>query len=114
MTRVTCTLCNGQGTIDIETAEGAMEHGQRIILQEAASRCLDVKAMLSPSRRHDLAAGRRAAAVRMRTETNLHFKQIGLLLGRRDHSTVINMVRPKRQGRNGAKPSALATPSHAE
>ena len=59
--KVTCTLCNGTGHIEIETAEGGMEHGQQLIALVAESHCLTVKEMLSPSRRRDLAAADEAA-----------------------------------------------------
>lgn len=89
---VECAVCRGTGRLDTLTTQDVLERG-RVIIEEVANRHgLSVAEMIGPSRQLRLVKARQSAVKRLRGETTLTLKAIGMLLGHRDHSTVLNAL----------------------
>ena len=93
VSEINCAVCGGTGRIQTITTADVMRAGKEILEETAVKYRLSIEAMVGPSRHKTLVAARREAAERMRDETSLTLKAIGLLIGRRDHSTIVNLLR---------------------
>ena len=85
----TCQWCSIAG-------DDELERGRQIIAEVAQEHVVSVAALVGPSRRATIVAARACAIWRMRKEENLALKQIGLLLGNRDHSTILHHLTARR------------------
>ena len=98
-----CISCNSRkGSRTPEAWRAAGIHSQRveemlkpgeILEQVVRARGLKVAALRSPARTTFLVEARAEAAWRLRAECGLSLKQIGSLLGGRDHSTIIHLLK---------------------
>ena len=70
---------------------------ESIIAEIAARYGVSVTELKGRSRKREVAEARKWAAIILREYTDLPLKAIGLLLGGRHHSTVHNMLYPKRR-----------------
>jgi hypothetical protein len=64
--------------------------GTDILREVAEKHGLEVRDLLGPWRKLEIARARHEAVYRMREETSLSFPAIGRLMGGRDHTTAIN------------------------
>ena len=94
MTAERCKHCNGTGVIEITPHD---EHIRRILAETAEDFQITEAELCSTSRRRYLVEARRYAATEMR-KAGLQFKEIGFALGRRDHSTIVNLLNGKARG----------------
>lgn len=94
MTEIVCPFCAGQGKVrqsrtmlvkDIPLIE-------RIIIQAAAREGVSPKNVVGPTRVPEFCRARNEAAWRLRKEVGLTLKEIGYLLGGRDHSTILHSI----------------------
>lgn len=89
---VDCPVCRGTGRLDTLTTPDVLERGRAIIEEVANGHGLSVAEMIGPSRQVRLVRARQAAVKRLREETTLTLKAIGMMLGHRDHSTILNSL----------------------
>ena len=80
---------------DVYDAPKEFVGADQIIRQVCNKHRVSLDDMKTPCRKAEFVAARREAASRLRAEAGLSIPQIGLLLGGRDHSTVINLLRSK-------------------
>lgn len=66
-----------------------LSQGRQIIVECAVEHGVTYADIVGPSRQHDFVAARSCSIRRLRAELGLPLKTIGLLLGYRDHSTII-------------------------
>lgn len=69
----------------------------RILQETAQEQGTSVKRMISGRKFAHLVKARMVAAKRLRKETDLGLKAIGMVLGGRDHSTVIHAIGTRRE-----------------
>lgn len=93
ITEVACAVCEGTGMLQVLATQDVLIHGKEILEEVAKWHGLSVAEVVGPSRTAVLMRARIHAAKRLRRETSLTLKAIGLLLGRRDHSTILNLLR---------------------
>ena len=98
----TCPLCRGAG--EFQTSHEMDLIGIEItplvigiIKTEAERAGIKVGDIIGQSHVHRVAKARFRVACRMRDELDMTFKAIGIYLGNRDHSTIINEINQARR-----------------
>lgn len=86
-------MCQGTGRFETASSQEDLDRGQRIVEETANLYGTTVERMRARSRQTLLVDARRTAARLMRDTTDLPLSSIGHLLGGRDHSTIINLLR---------------------
>ncbi len=97
----TCPLCRGAG--EFQTTDEMDLIGIEItplviaiIKEEALNAGIKVGDIIGTSHVHRVTKARFRAAIRMRDELDMTFKAIGIYLGNRDHSTIMNEIQQAR------------------
>ena len=101
ITKDRCPACGGSGEIEFTNptvlmGTGIMHYAREVLKEVANAHGLKVGDVIGPSRAQHLALARFDAAQRMRDELSMTLESIGVVLGGRDHSTIINMLRRAR------------------
>ena len=86
-----CQFCGHEIEAHVSSAE-VYAAAERILAEVGAEHNVSPWAIRGRSRMKHIVAARHCAAVRLRYELDLSLKAVGLLLGRRDHSTVIHAL----------------------
>jgi len=86
-----CQFCGHEIVVQLSSA--AVDAAAEQILRECATEHgVSVAAIRGRWRMAHIVAARHCAAVRLRYELDLSLKAVGMVLGRRDHSTVIHAL----------------------
>jgi hypothetical protein len=98
-----CPHCRGSGYL--APVSPAEEIAERFLAETAEDFQLTPEEIQGPGRRQDIVAARRYMARELRRR-GLRLKEIGAVLGNRDHSTVINLLSGKRARTGNAEYAA--------
>ena len=101
ITKGKCPACDGSGELEFTSPAALMgasilDYAREVLKEVADGHGLKVGDVMGSSKEQHLAFARFDAALRMRDELGMSLATIGVVLGRRDHSTVINMLRRAR------------------
>lgn len=86
-----CQFCGHEIEVKVSDAQVAAA-AEKIIQECAIEHGVSVSAIRGRWRKGHIVAARHCAAVRLRYELDLTLKAVGLLLGRRDHSTIVSAL----------------------